>query len=65
MNAAPTVLGFALQAGGVVMVVIAAFVYDEEAPHPRLGWLVWGGVGATSLGSLLVLGSLIAAAIAA
>lgn len=61
---ASLILGFFLQAAGVVLVVIAAFLHDRRQTS-GLGPLVWGGVFTTCAGSSLVLVCIFVAAILA
>jgi hypothetical protein len=58
------ILGFAMQAGGVLAVVVAAFLHDRRQ-QAGLGPLVWGGVLTTSAGTLFVLVGVTLAAIVA
>lgn len=58
------ILGFAMQAGGVLLVVLAAFLHDRRQAS-GLGPLVWGGAFTTSAGTLAVLAAITLAAIAA
>jgi hypothetical protein len=62
---AALVFGFLMQAGGVLLVVAAAFLHDRRPDRRNLSPLVWGGVLTTSAGTLLVLVSITLAAIVA